>query len=46
MGFKARILINKRTKQRSIMLSKKKIEFLQKHNPKFINVNNFDFDED
>ena len=48
MGFKAKVLLNKRTKQLSIALSKKKLEILKRKVPKFINVKNFEFvfDED
>ena len=46
MGFKERIHINKRTKQLTIALSKKKIEFLKKHTPRFINIKDWEFTED
>jgi len=43
MSFIAKILINKKTNQFSIALSKKKIEFLKKNIPKFIKIKDFEF---
>ncbi len=46
MNYKAKILINKRTKQLSIALSKKKLEDIKKKITKFIKVKEEEFEFD
>ena len=43
MDYKAKVMINKKTKQLMICLSRKKLELLKK-NPKFLNVKKEDLE--